>query len=643
MRKSLLKPLGLLAFAAFAFGGAGGVWAQPSVSPPVEAFFQNPAFTNASFSPSGRHIAVGVSRKGGRTQLVVIETETLVAKAIAAPTDSDISQFSWVNDERLLFTVRDRESAPGDLRFIPGLFAVQRDGSGFRKLPGFRLARTTGEPGAEHVLVTEDSWSHGKWYGTTLKRLDTSTGKVVAYNRPGRVRSWVIDPSNEPRVVVTQEETEAAVQYLDPVENKWQMLMRFPLFKGEGFYPLTLTEDGSLYGVARQGADKSGLYRYDLKRRTLDPEPIVLSPDFDFSGHLVRTKEKVLGVRYLTDAWATAWFDPRMKEIQDAVDKLLPGAVNRIDVPWRAEVPHVLVLSYSDMDPGRYLLYHPSTGKLTLLGASMREIDPPAMARSDLVRYKARDGLTIPAWLTLPGNAKGRKLPLVVLVHGGPWERGGAWIWDAQAQFLASRGYAVLEPEFRGSTGFGFAHYSKGFKQWGLAMQNDLADGARWAIQQGIVDEGRVCIAGAGYGGYAALMGLVNDPDLFRCAFQWAGVTDIDLMYSVTWSDFSVEYKEFGMPVLVGDREKDAAQLKAVSPIEQASRIKQPLLLAYGGADRRVPIVHGIKFRDAVQKTNPNVEWVEYTEEGHGWQLVKNRVDFWTRVEKFLERNIGSK
>jgi dipeptidyl aminopeptidase/acylaminoacyl peptidase len=643
MRKLLSKPLGLLAVAAFAFLGADGVWAQAAAKPPVEAFFQNPAFTDAQFSPNGRHIAVGVSRKGGRTQLVVIETETLAAKAIAAPTDSDISQFHWVNDDRLLFTVRDRESAPGDLRFIPGLFAVQRDGSGFRRLPGYRLAGATGEPGAEHVFVSEDSWSLGKWYGTNLKRLDTSTGKVIGYNRPGRTGSWVLDPANEPRVAVTYEETEAAVQYLDPADNKWQQLMKFPLFKGEGFYPMALLGDGSLYGVARKGTDKSGLYRYDLNKRMLDPEPVAASSDFDFTGHLVRTKEKVLGVRYLTDAWATAWLDPGMKEIQAKVDKLLPGTVNRIDVPWRAEVPHVLVRSYSDVDPGRYFLYHPATGKLTELGFNMREIDPRTMARSDLVRYKARDGLSIPAWLTLPADAKGKKLPLIVLVHGGPWMRGGVWMWNAQAQFLASRGYAVLEPEFRGSTGFGFDHYSKGFRQWGLAMQNDLADGARWAIDKGIVDGSRICIAGASYGGYAALMGLVNDPDLFRCGFQWVGVTDIDLMYSVTWSDFSAEYKEFGMPVLVGDKEKDAAQLKAASPIEQASRIKQPLLLAYGGADRRVPIVHGIKFRDAVQKTNPNVEWIEYTEEGHGWQLVKNRVDFWTRVEKFLERHIGAK
>jgi dipeptidyl aminopeptidase/acylaminoacyl peptidase len=281
---------------------------------------------------------------------------------------------------------------------------------------------------------------------------------------------------------------------------------------------------------------------------------------------------------------------------------------------------------------------------LNKVGESRPHIDSKQMGHQEFVRYKARDGLDIPALLTLPRGATGKNLPMVVLVHGGPWVRGESWGWNAQAQFLASRGYAVLEPEFRGSQGFGLKHFSAGFKQWGLAMQNDLADGVRWAIGKGIVDPKRVCIAGASYGGYATLMGLVNDPDLYKCGIDWAGVTDINLMYNDTWyarSDFTEDYKKYGMPELVGDQVKDAAQLKATSPIMQAARIRQPLLLAYGGADQRVPIFHGKKFYDAVKDTNRNVEWIEYSEEGHGWYLEKNNIDFWGRVEKFLDKQIG--
>jgi dipeptidyl aminopeptidase/acylaminoacyl peptidase len=175
-------------------------------------------------------------------------------------------------------------------------------------------------------------------------------------------------------------------------------------------------------------------------------------------------------------------------------------------------------------------------------------------------------------------------------------------------------------------------------------MQDDVADGARWAIAQGIADPKRICIAGASYGGYATLMGLIRDPDLFRCGVAWAGVADLKLMYG-SWlhgSDFPKQYIRYGMPQLVGDLEKDAAQLTATSPVEQAARLRQPLLLAHGSADRRVPRAHGVRLRDAVRATNKDVEWVEYEDEGHGWTLPKNRFDFWTRVEKFLDRHIGA-
>jgi dipeptidyl aminopeptidase/acylaminoacyl peptidase len=244
----------------------------------------------------------------------------------------------------------------------------------------------------------------------------------------------------------------------------------------------------------------------------------------------------------------------------------------------------------------------------------------------------------------LPHGSNRKNLPLVVLVHGGPYVRGGEWGWRPDAQFLASRGYAVLEPEYRGSTGFGARHFRAGWKQWGLKMQDDIADGAKWAVAEGIVDPQRICIAGASYGGYATLMGLLNDPGLFKCGIDWVGVTDIGLLYSGHWSfrsDLSDEYKQYGMPELVGDVVKDAEQFRATSPLLQAARIRQPLLLAYGGSDARVPLYHGRKFYDAVKATNPNVEMVVYEEEGHGWALPKNRIDFWTRVEKFLDRNIG--
>jgi dipeptidyl aminopeptidase/acylaminoacyl peptidase len=349
-------------------------------------------------------------------------------------------------------------------------------------------------------------------------------------------------------------------------------------------------------------------------------------------------------VRVLSDARSTAWFDAGMKALQQRIDSALPATINLVTPAERAETPWVLVESYSDVQPHMWNLFNAETGVVNKIGESYPKLDPRQMGVQEALRYKARDGLEIPAWLTLPHGSTRKNLPLVVLVHGGPYVRGGSWGWNADAQFLASRGYAVLEPEYRGSTGFGDRHFRAGWKQWGLKMQDDIADGAKWAIAQGIVDPKRICIAGASYGGYATLMGLLNDPALFKCGIDWVGVTDIGLLYTGHWSsdsDTTEAYKRYGMPEMVGDMVKDAAQLKATSPLEQAARIKQPLLLAYGGSDYRVPIYHGRKFYDAVKQHNPDVEMVVYDEEGHGWYLPKNRIDFWGRVEKFLEKNIG--
>jgi len=355
---------------------------------------------------------------------------------------------------------------------------------------------------------------------------------------------------------------------------------------------------------------------------------------------LLVSQDKLIGVRYWTDSETTAWLDPAMKKAQDALDKRLPGRVNRIGIPHRALPEVVLVTSYADRVPETFYLYDIAADRLTLIGTSLPGIDPRQMGKTYAISYDARDGRPIPAYVTFPPGRERKNLPFIVLVHGGPFVRGRIWGWDSEVQFLASRGYAVLQPEYRGSTGFGGEHFRAGWKQWGLKMQDDLADGARWAIGQGLADPGRICIAGASYGGYATLMGLVNDPKLYRCGIAWAAVTDLRLLGSRTWSESSDLYRKFGLPNLVGDETADAEQLKATSPIENVDRITRPLLLAHGGYDTRVPIVHGERLRSRLEGKVPGFEWVRYDEEPHGWTYPETRIDFWTRVERFLSVNL---
>ncbi|WLI88608.1 S9 family peptidase [Massilia sp. R2A-15] len=655
----------LLAFAG-ALAALPGIAADTaSAAPvPIERFFNNPTFSGALLSPNGRFLAARVARKNSRDALAVIDLGDKSVKLVGGFSDADIGHFQWVNDDRLVFDVTEKDLAQGEIERGAGLYAVNRDGSEFRqlverskssfsehkitKLLPFNTHLLGGRPsaGSSSIYVTSPELvERGEISSVDLLRLDTKTGRSTTVQRPAHANHWVLDAKGEPRIVSTHDKDKGAMYYRDAATDNWRKLLDYNDFLGDhgAMNPVGFAPDGTLYVSATAGRDKRALYRFDLATGKRDAEPLVELADYDFSGQLVMSDSKLLGVRILSDARSTVWFDAGMKAVQQRIDALLPHTVNLVSVAPHAETPWVLVQSYSDVQPNFWNLFNTETGKLDKVGSSYEGVEPARMATQDAVRYKARDGLVIPAWLTLPKD-KRKNLPLVVLVHGGPYVRGGEWGWHPSVQFLASRGYAVIEPEYRGSTGFGSKHYQAGWKQWGLKMQDDIADAAKWAIAEGIADPKRICIAGASYGGYATLMGLVNDPDLYKCGIDWVGVTDIGLLATGHWSaqtDVSDDYRKYGMPTLVGDLVKDAEQLQKTSPLVQAARITQPLLLAYGGADLRVPIYHGRKFYDAVKATNPNVEMVVYEEEGHGWTLPKNRIDFWSRVEKFLEKNIG--
>jgi dipeptidyl aminopeptidase/acylaminoacyl peptidase len=661
-----LRPAAVLIVAALCVATVPAAAQAPA---PIAAFFQHPSFDDAVLSPNGKNLATRIVDKNGHDVLAVIDLESRAAKIVAGYTSEDIDRFQWVNDERLVYTLNNKQEAQGDAWLAPGLFAVNRDGSRLVQLaerdaffvkqsshikknilPWHTFLVAPGAQDSNFIYVRSDEYQfngRGKSVDyVNLLRVDTLTGVSQAVNRPGRVRRWWLDHKGQPRLAMTLDGAVETMQYLDPATDKWRAVASFDAYIGgkDVFNPVGFGPDGTLYVTKTLHSETSSLHRFDFATGKVDPEALMAAPGYDFNGALIRNRGKLLGAELVTDTRATIWFDPSMQAVQAAIDKALPTTTNVISVAADPAAPNVLIESYSDKIPSRYALFNKQTGELGKIGDSYANIDSTRMGSQKMVSYKARDGLTIPALLTLPPGTTGKNLPLVVLVHGGPWVRGATVEWNAESQFLASRGYAVLEPHFRGTTGLGYKHFAASFKQWGLAMQDDLADGTRWAVAQGYADASRVCIAGASYGGYAVLMGLVNDPALYKCGVEWAGVTDINLMYNDDWlseSDFTDEYKQYGMPRLVGDPIKDAAQLKATSPIAQASRITQPLLLAYGGADRRVPMSQGKLFYEQVKKTNPRVQWIEYGNEGHGWYLPANRIDFWTKVEKFLAANIG--
>jgi dipeptidyl aminopeptidase/acylaminoacyl peptidase len=498
--------------------------------------------------------------------------------------------------------------------------------------------------GSNDVIVLARVYSlNREFVESKLKRVNTVTGaaRIITEDAPDGVYDWTIDAAGRPRVAVARQEDKVRVFWKATPDAAWVKIDEHDLLTEGVFSPDYVDDANRLFATARVAKeDTRSFVAIDMGVGLGSMRPLVSAKDYDIDGSPdISGRGAVLGVHYLTDARATLWFDHGLKKIQEHIDAKLPGTVNQLNCGGCESLQKVLVKSTADRVPAVYYLYDSASGVLEPLAKSRPWIDSATMARRDMVRVTARDGLSLPVHITRPVGLKGPQ-PTVVLVHGGPWVRGGEWGWDAESQFLASRGYVVIEPEFRGSRGFGYKHFRSSWKQWGMAMQDDVADATKWAIQQGYADPKRVCIAGASYGGYATLMGLIRNPELFRCGVEWVGVTDIDLMYSIAWSDTSDVAKRYGMPAMIGDRKLDAEQLAATSPLKLADKVTQPLLMAYGGIDVRVPLDHGTEFRDAVRKTNSQVEWIVYPKEGHGWMLPANNMDFWTRVESFLDKNL---
>lgn len=644
--------------------------AEPDAPPPgraglvpVEDFFRPPRMETALLSPDGKFLAATIAADRGRMRLAVLDVaHPAEAKVVAAFDDADVGTFHWVNSDRLVFDVHDRQRPDGPLR--PGLFGVNRDGSAWRQL--IRTSSLPPDETASRIAKHELSWewrldkvlrdgsadvivAAGHWSNTwepthvSLARLDTLTGVStnLSAGAPEGAERWFVDSSGHPLAVATGVGSRQ-VTYL-MTDKGWSVWQDLPRMQGQGLWPISVDPDGKFLVLRPKDSNFAALYEYDPVARQLSDQPLVSAPGYDINPGLVmrRGDGRVVGVHYETDAPGTVWFDPDLKAMQEEIDKQLPGMINHMDCGTCDKPATVLIRSFSDRSPPVFYLYERAGHALTRLSFSRPWIDPARMGQRDMFRFKARDGLSIPVLLTRPDPKSKQAQPAVVLVHGGPQVRGAHWGWEGMAQFLASRGYVVIEPEFRGSTGYGFDLFHAGWKQWGLRMQDDVSDAVQWAVEQGYVDPRRVCIGGASYGGYATLMGLIKTPELYRCGFEWVGVTDIDLMYSIEWSDSSEAWKQYGMPVLIGDRVADAKQLEATSPLKQAARLHRPLLMAYGANDHRVPLKHGLAFRDALSSAHQEVEFVVYPEEGHGWQELKTNIDFWTRVENFLGRHIG--
>ena len=619
---------------------------------PVETFFKRQQYSSMALSPNGERLAAIVPYLG-RNNLVVVDLAKRSRKIITGYETFDVANFEWISDTRLCLRASDSQDVSGAFNYR-GAACIDHDGENARNYQYKRwgvLARTRdGSPDIYAVLNERSRRSLDVYRFNTI----TGRGELLSVDSPGDVEQWVLDRNNVPRVAVSSPEPAGdrygprpqQLWYRDGPTSKWEKLFEFdPYMTGEDIDPLAFDYDNTtLYVSHNFGRDKKAIYKYDTKARKMG-ELVFEHPLIDVSGAntLVfdRAQKKLVGIRYDADKPGVKWLDPDIDMLQKMVDKTLPNTYNILSFPGEPG-KNVLVRAYSDVDSGMFYLLDRAKPSIEPLMKTREWLDPSLMSERKFITYKARDGMVIPAWVTIPKASSGKNLPLIVHIHGGPHVRGYfPYAWGRpDAQFLASRGYVVLEPEPRGSRGYGKEHYVKSFKQWGQAMQDDITDGALHLAREGIVDKNRMCLYGGSYGGYAAAMGLVKDPDLWKCGAPFVAVTDLFMLQKITWSDMTEFTPTAGFKKVIGDSSADREMFARNSPALQASKIKAPVMLAMGSVDVRVPMAHGTALRDGIEAAGGKVDFIVYNGEAHGWNKDENVFDFYKRLEAFFAKHL---
>ena len=472
--------------------------------------------------------------------------------------------------------------------------------------------------------------------------VQTRRSRRLRYPMSGKPEHWTFDEQGALRAVllsdssIWRDDTTLRLWYLPFGQKDWMPLLEHKVID-DAWLPLAASaERDELIVSSRHQRDKVAVFRHaPLKGDLASAELMLADETADVAPGENLRGQNAMSFYALGLKPHRQWLDRDWQTVQKAVDEVLPGRVNLIS---GNPAGPVLIHSYSDLDPGRWLLLDVPKLELRLLAMHRQRIDPARMRPMETYHYASADGLRIPAFLTRPeGPAQPR--PTVVLVHGGPAAR-DHWGWNAEVQMLASRGYVVFQPQFRGSTGFGKAFEVAGHGQWGLAMQDDITAGVQDLVRRGIADPKRICIYGASYGGYAAMWGLVKTPELYRCGVTLSGVSDIGYMLT-DWSDSNGDKmtREL-MRLTVGDRKRQQAQFDAVSPLKHAARIQAPVFIAHGEEDVRVPFSHATKLKSALSRAGKNHEWLALPLEGHSLHYLASQHRFYDQLLKFLDRHL---
>ena len=610
--------------------------AAPAPLIPIARFAELPQLRKPILSPDGHRIAAR-SIANGETTLVILDADhpERVINTIKIGKAS-VAGLNWAGNGRLLLQVLSRDKLPGgeEIPFLR-LIAIDVDTRASRVVDRRSQGTYAGD-----VLYTDPTGSWALVAGQddifsypSVKRVDLATGdsKVVEKPRDG-VWDWYADDQGIVRAGISYDGNRWTIWYRDKPEEKLREIHgKFPKDDHSTVDRFIFRGDKS-WIVTNERTGRFGLYKYDVKTQTIG-EPIFENAEVDLDDvYYDAVTGDVDAVEYEDDRQHVYWLDADMKALQAKLDKAVPASVN-LPVDWSKDDKRALIFSSSATDPGLYYLLDRTSLQMHPVINPYPDIDPAALAPVKPIRYQARDGLMLHGYLTLPVGRDAKGLPLIVLPHGGPFARDD-WDYDPLVQFFANRGYAVLQPEFRGSTGFGKDFVEKGYGEVGKKMQDDLDDGVDWLVKSGQVDPKRVCIVGMSYGGYAALWGAIRNPDRYRCAASWAGPSDLPAMMHYDRKSFSAtRYFREWRKKFSGDSDLDA-----VSPVHFADRLKIPVLIGHGEDDDTVPAKQSHKMVDALTKAGANVTSVFYKDSQHDFGSSADLQDWLQHLEAFLAK-----
>lgn len=635
---------------------------------PVSAFARPPETARARLSPDGRHLAF-LRDHEGRPAVYVADVDTGalswidVGEAVLADgVRKGVGGFAWVGDRRLFITTTVWSS-------VYGVLAVDLDGN--RPVPvSGREGERYSLPGArftpreiihrffdaeQNVLMLDrHEGSAGSYDHPDVLRVRGEDGLAhVVVKNPGEVVAWGVDHRGEVRFGVLRHGELSGAIYRENAAAPWRTILplqdRTGLMRPLGF---DAAHDRVLV-AALTAVRRWSIFALDPATGQLG-EPLVDDAEYDIlpegfnpgidGQSLARPLfaprgDRLLGIRYLTDAPRVKWLDPEYAGYQRMIDRMLPDTVN-LFVDSSLDGTRLLWLAYSDQEPGAYYLVDTARKSVRRLASRMGWIKPAQMAPTLAIKYQARDGLLIHGFLTVPAGHEPKGLPLVVLPHGGPWVR-DIWGFDPLVQLLANRGYGVLQMNYRGSPGYGDQLYREARRQIGRKIQDDIEDAARWAVAAGVADPARMAIAGSSYGGYSALFALGHNPGLYRCGISFAGVTDWPAIFDDRRTDPAGQSAFRFWRREIGDPDRDQEFLRSISPVYFADRIKAPVLIMQGRDDRVVPEDQARRLVAALEQAGRKPATLFLADQGHDLASEATRLAVFQRTIDFLEEHLG--